>query len=156
MRTLTKPFFIATATMFTALVQAQPQLPLTGDYACQMDFMHMMNTQAGLAMISAANCTLEGDDKNTVTFTNNVLFDENGKGKLINSNGLTSLGGEPITAFVGIESTWVLDMKDGQMVGYSADGSNNIVAGENEGKKIVWNATPTGPDTVKISYKIKD
>jgi hypothetical protein len=154
MRNTVKPIAIAAVSMIAATAHAQ--LPLTGDYACQMDFMHMMNSQAGLAMISGANCTLEGDDKNTVTFTNNVLFDEKGKGKLINSNGLTSIGGEPATAFVGIESTWILDMKDGQMVGYSANGVNDIVAGENEGKKIYWRATPTGPDTLTISYEVKD
>lgn len=135
---------------------AQTTLPLVGDYTCKLDFMHMMDGAEGMAMVSAATCTLEGDDKNTVSFTNNVLFDEKGTGKLINSNGLTELNGKPATAFVGIESTWQLEMKDGQMAGYTANGVNDIIAGENTGKKIHWTANPTGPDTLKISYEVKD
>lgn len=145
---------VALTTLFAPLAYAQ--LPLTGDYTCKLDFMHMMPTSAGLAMISAAKCTLEGDESNTVTFTNNVLFDENGNGKLINSNGLTELDGKPATAFIGAEATWLLEMKDGQVAGYTASGVNDIFSGENEGKQIHWQAVPTGPDSVKISYEIKD
>ena len=47
-------------------------------------------------------------------------------------------------------------MKDGQMTGYTANGVNDIVAGEYAGKKIHWVGTPTGPDTMKISYEVKD
>ena len=147
---------VVMAALITPFSGAKADIPLSGVYSCQVDFMHMMQGTAGMAMISAANCTLDGDDKNTVTFTNNVLFDDKGTGKLINSNGLTELEGKPATAFVGIESVWQLEMKDGQMTGYAANGVNDIVAGEYAGKKIYWSGTPTGPDTMKISYEVKD
>jgi len=146
--------FVTAVLAPVATVQAQ--LPTAGDYNCKMDFMHMMKGDTGMAMINAATCTLEGDDKNVTTFTNNVMFDDKGTGKLINSNGLTEVEGNPASAFIGIDSTWLLQMKDGQMTGYTADGVNEIVAGENVGKKIYWTASPTGPDTAKISYEIKD
>jgi len=131
-------------------------LPLKGDYQCKMEYMHMMPGQNGMAMINAAKCILKGNDKNITTFTNNVLFDDKGVGKLINSNGLATQDGKPGSAYVGVDSTWILEMKDGEMVGYTANGVNDIVAGENTGKKIHWTATPTGPDTAIISYEIKD
>lgn len=140
---------------FAPLAMAQ-SVPISGAYDCKADFLHMMDSAAGLAMISAASCTLEGDDKNTVTFTNNVLFDKKGQGKLINSNGLTQLDGKPAAAFIGVDASWTLQMSNGEMTGYSASGVNDIVAGEFEGKQIHWSATPTGPDTMKISYEIKD
>ena len=145
---------LASVFMPFAMVTAQDTQPLTGSYLCKMDFMHMMPGHDGLAMINAATCSLEGDDKNTTIFTNNVLFDDKGRGKLINSNGLTIQEGNPISAYIGSESTWILEMKDGAMVGYTAKGVNDIVAGENTGKKIYWNATPTGADTATITYEV--
>ena len=145
---------LAAATV--SVTPALAQLPLSGDYQCKMEFMHMMPGASGTAMVSAASCILEGDDTNTTTFTNNVLFDDKGQGKLINSYGVASLGGQPASAYVGVEASWTLQMKDGAVTGYTGKGVNDIVAGENVGKQIHWSVTPTGPDTATISYEMKD
>ena len=139
-----------------SVTPALAQVPISGDYQCKMEFMHMMPGASGVAMVSAASCVLEGDNTNTTSFTNNVLFDNKGQGKLINSNGIATLDGEPASAYVGVEAAWTLQMKDGEVTGYSGKGVNDIVAGENVGKQIHWSVTPTGPDTATISYEIKD
>lgn len=137
------------------------QVPATGTLLCETQYQHVMpvtqNSKTTI-METAGLCSIEegGAPGVKVTFVAGLEFDDKGIGTLLYGGGTATLNGKVIQLRKMLDAKYVLEYKEGKVVGWRSSGSAMFTAGDHAGKIHTWSAVPTGETTLKIDYKTGD
>jgi len=152
---------IAAASLILLSAAATAQtVPEKGTITCQQSDVNQLPSPAGAQkaiMVSNTVCSFDGVDPSIKTSFNNVLEIDMGaaKAKTISSTGTVSKGDKVTSVFTIEKGDWTLQLKDGQMVGWSSEGSSAFKGGEFAGRSMSWSAKATGPNTFKLDYVVQ-
>lgn len=156
----TLPLAIVFACSFPAVSAAQ-ELPAKGVLLCETLHQHMMPVGGGSKnsiMETAGMCTIEqgGPVGTKVSYIVGLEFDEKGVGTLLYGGGAATHDGKVIQLRTTTEAKYILQFKDGKVVGWSSSGLGKFTAGDHAGKMHTWSAVPTGETTLRIEYAVKE
>lgn len=134
------------------------KVPANGTLLCETQYQHVMPVSEHskkTIMETAGLCSIEkgGAPGIKVTFVAGLEFDDKGIGTLLYGGGTATQDGQVIQLRKMLDAKYVLEYKDGKVVGWRSSGSAMFTAGDHAGKVHTWAAVPTGETTLKIDYK---
>ncbi|MGB7304723.1 MAG: hypothetical protein WBD13_10620, partial [Burkholderiaceae bacterium] len=136
-------------------------VPAKGTLLCEVQYQHMMpvgGNSKNTIMDSGGLCTLEkgGPAGAKITYVVGLEFNDKGIGNLLYGGGNATVDDKVIQIRQILDAKYVLQLKDGKVVGWSSSGTAKFLSGDHAGKIHTWSAVPTGDTTLKIDYETKE
>lgn len=143
------------ATVFGQAQAAEPNPMAGGKLLCDLQngpLVPIANQPGAAMMTQVGDCRDEQAPRFRAQWTSHLQFDDKGVGSLVGGLGTATLDGKQVGTYELTGGQYILEMKEGKVVGWRAHGASYWTSGELSGRSMAWTAGPTGETTSWISH----